>query len=312
MVSKMATRMQMRPPSVRLFCAAAPPSARLFCAAAAAARSGPAAARVHGVAPGLRLAAAVGAAATTAAAYAYASPRSTADPTAWAEGGADPTKQSAAASLAEIIVRLEAAWMPAPARCFGAGGGGAGGGGALVSVGEALIDFIPNDQGLFRPVCGGAPFNVCLTMSRLGSRTAFLSNVSSDMFGDKICSELAANAVDLSMVKRVPNPTTLAFVNLEQEAPQYAFFFNDAADRSLTAATLPALPAKTDALHLSMGAVTLATQPVSGAFAALFKAARGKVFTSFDPNIRVSARRRVSPPPPVRSVYLAACMSVCL
>ena len=82
------------------------------------------------------------------------------------------------------------------------------------------------------------------------------------------------------------HPTTLAFVNLEQEEPQYAFFFNQAADRSLTVATLPRLPANTDALHLSMGAVTLATQPVASAFAALFEQNKGKLFTSFDPNIR--------------------------
>jgi hypothetical protein len=35
--------------------------------------------------------------------------------------------------------------------------------------------------------------------------------------------------VNLDMVKRVNNPTTLAFVSFATGEPQYAFFYNDAA-----------------------------------------------------------------------------------
>ena len=129
-------------------------------------------------------------------------------------------------------------------------------------VGEGLIDFIPGEDGRFMPRCGGAPFNVCLAMARLEAPTAFLSNVSTDMFGDQICAELAQDGVDLDMVKRVANPTTLAFVSFATGEPQYAFFYNDAADRSLTPATLPELPQDAAAMHLSMGAVTCEVEPV--------------------------------------------------
>jgi fructokinase len=61
----------------------------------------------------------------------------------------------------------------------------------VIVVGEGLIDFIPGEDGRFMPRCGGAPFNVCLAMARLDAPTAFLSNVSTDMFGDQICAELA-------------------------------------------------------------------------------------------------------------------------
>jgi fructokinase len=106
------------------------------------------------------------------------------------------------------------------------------------------------------------------------------------MFGDKICGELSDDNVDLSLVKRVKDPTTLAFVKIEKGCdPQYAFFFNQAADRSLTPATLPSLPSDTAALHLSMGAVTVETQPVASAFESLFTQNKG-IFASFDPNIR--------------------------
>ena len=134
--------------------------------------------------------------------------------------------------------------------------------------------------------CGGAPFNVCLTMARLDAPTAFLSNVSTDMFGAQICAELGKDNVDLSMVGRVPNPSTLAFVSFATGEPQYAFFFNDAADRSLTPATLPPLPHDAAAVHLSMGAITLEVEPVSSAFGALLDERCAELFTSFDPNIR--------------------------
>ena len=106
-------------------------------------------------------------------------------------------------------------------------------------------------------------------MARLDAPAAFLSNVSTDMFGAQICAELGKDNVDLSMVGRVPNPSTLAFVSFATGEPQYAFFFNDAADRSLTPATLPPLPYDAAAVHLSMGAITLEVEPVSSAFGAL-------------------------------------------
>jgi len=82
------------------------------------------------------------------------------------------------------------------------------------------------------------------------------------MFGDQICAELSRDNVNLSMVKRVSNPTTLAFVSFATGEPQYAFFYNDAADRSLTPATLPSLPSDAAAMHLSMGAITCEVEPV--------------------------------------------------
>jgi fructokinase len=166
--------------------------------------------------------------------------------------------------------------------------------GALISVGEALIDFLPRDGGgggsaadgsRFQPVCGGAPFNVVRTIARLGAPAAFLSNISTDMFGDQICSELEAEGVDLTLVRRVAAPTTLAFVKMEPGLdPQYAFFYRQAADRSLTANSLPALPHDVAAVHLSLGAITLEA-PVASAFRCLLE--RSQVtFRSFDPNIR--------------------------
>ncbi len=162
----------------------------------------------------------------------------------------------------------------------------------IVSCGEALIDFIPapvaSEVG-YLPRCGGSPFNTAIGCARLGAPTAFLGRVSTDMFGDKIAAALIENGVSLAFVRRVSQPTTLAFVDLAGEEPQYAFFTENSADRGLTAADVnDLLPSGVECLHLGMGAYTLETQPFAHAYAALFSSAKGRAVRSFDPNIRAN------------------------
>jgi hypothetical protein len=57
--------------------------------------------------------------------------------------------------------------------------------------------------------------------------------------------------VDTTLVTRVDLPTTLAFVCVDDcSAPQYAFYTQNAADRSLRAEQVPSLPDSTRAAHL--------------------------------------------------------------
>ena len=70
-------------------------------------------------------------------------------------------------------------------------------GDTLFSIGEALIDMIPSKVGCsfdevpsFSPRTGGAPANVCAAFTRLGGKSAFLSQLGNDPFGHKIAREL--------------------------------------------------------------------------------------------------------------------------
>lgn len=161
----------------------------------------------------------------------------------------------------------------------------------IVSCGEALIDFIPapvaGEIG-YLPRCGGSPFNTAIACARLGAPTAFLGRISNDMFGDKIVAALAENAVSLALLHRVDQPTTLAFVDLAGEEPQYAFFTENSADRGITPHALSTAPTGVECLHLGLGAYTLETEPFAQAYTALFKAAKGRAVRSFDPNIRAN------------------------
>jgi fructokinase len=162
--------------------------------------------------------------------------------------------------------------------------------------GEALIDFLPvstaDGADAFRGVPGGSPFNCCIAAQRLGMPVTFLGALSTDLFGEQLYNHLKKEDVNLEHAPRVDLPTTLAFVCRKPgEGEKYAFFKENAADRSLTKKHVyTALRGKRfRCIHMSLGAVTLEHAPSAEAFTALFKVG-GKqgALRSFDPNLRAN------------------------
>jgi fructokinase len=175
----------------------------------------------------------------------------------------------------------------------------------IVSCGEALIDFMPisvEGAPAFRPFPGGSPFNVAIGLGRLGAPAGFLSRISTDFFGDLLMQTLAENGVDTRTVKRATDPTMLAFVSHPHEGePQYAFFANGSADRSMTEHDLPAsLDESVTCLHLGLGAISTQAEPAATTFEALLKRESKRRVLVIDPNVRpnlvkdrVTARTRL-------------------
>ncbi|MEU5051823.1 carbohydrate kinase [Streptomyces sp. NPDC021096] len=160
----------------------------------------------------------------------------------------------------------------------------------IVVAGEALIDLVPDgpggDGGLpaLLPRCGGGPYNTALALGRLGTPTAFCSRVSADGFGEALLGGLRVAGVDLSLVQRGPEPTTLAVAAIGADGSAgYGFYAGGTADRLFA---LPdALPEGTEALCL--GTCSLVLEPGASAYEALLRReARRGVFTLLDPNIR--------------------------
>jgi fructokinase len=161
----------------------------------------------------------------------------------------------------------------------------------IVCCGEALIDFMPisvEGAPAYRPFPGGSPFNVAIGLGRLAAPTGFLSRISTDFFGDLLMQTLASNGVDTRYVKRAPDPTMLAFVSHRPDSePQYAFFSNGAADRSMTEHDLPAsLGEEVACLHLSLGGIASESEPAASTFEALLRRESKRRVLAFDPNVR--------------------------
>ena len=157
----------------------------------------------------------------------------------------------------------------------------------IVVAGEALIDLVPQGTGALaalQPALGGGPYNTAVALGRLGSPTAFCSRTSYDAFGEALLDGLRRAGVDLSLVERGTEPTTLAAATIDaQGSASYSFYVDGTADRLFTA---PAgLPATTRAV--SFGTLSLVLEPGASAYEELMRSAAGQgLFTALDPNIR--------------------------
>lgn len=155
----------------------------------------------------------------------------------------------------------------------------------ILSAGESLIDFLPTAAGDFRPVVGGSPLNVAVATARLGAPAAFFGAVSTDFFGDRILARLTADGVATRHIVRRAEPTALAFVDLAETEPRYAFYLDRTAAPALTVADLPdTLP---DAIHcVQFGSLSLAVEPGATALATLLKRESRRRVIALDPNVR--------------------------
>jgi fructokinase len=145
----------------------------------------------------------------------------------------------------------------------------------IVSSGEALVDLMPE------AVAGGGPMNVAIAAARLGAPSAFVGGISTDSYGDSLCSHLTANGVDTSLCQRYDAPTARAIV---EHVPELRFRFegDGTADTLLTDVDLTSLPAEPHILH--GGTLGLFRGQTAETLARLVESHKGLV--SFDPNIR--------------------------
>ena len=97
----------------------------------------------------------------------------------------------------------------------------------ILACGEALIDFTPieiNKEVAYVPKEGGSPYNVAITLGRLGTLCGFFGKISKDFFGEMLIEKLRNNHVDTSFVLRSEKSTTLAFVILKEGEPHFVFY----------------------------------------------------------------------------------------
>lgn len=158
----------------------------------------------------------------------------------------------------------------------------------ILCCGEALIDMIPtptrNGSDGFVPHSGGAVFNTAIALGRLGQRTAMLTGLSSDMFGQQLTQALHDSGVDASLAITSDRPTTLAFVSLKNGQARYSFFDENSAGRMIRPDDLPAIP--DDVALLYFGGISLACEPGAAAYEQLAICEGHSKSIMIDPNIR--------------------------
>lgn len=165
----------------------------------------------------------------------------------------------------------------------------------LVAIGEALIDFAPQQTGRqikdtesFMQRWEVHPANVCGAYAKLGGKAVMLTQLGADPFGDKIVEELAHSGIDTTYISRTEEAnTSLAFVALlENGDREFTFFRKPGADMLYRPEQVPE-EVFADAYALHFCSVSLGDYPMKQAHKkAIEKASAAGVMISFDPNLR--------------------------
>lgn len=166
--------------------------------------------------------------------------------------------------------------------------------GRVFTIGEALIDFIPEKTAslkeveCFQKLAGGAPANVAVAAAKLGAETYFIGKVGKDAFGEFLIDTLKTYGVQVPYLLTTSEAkTALAFVSLDEHGERdFSFYRSPSADMLLTEEEVADIQfEKTDIL--SFCSVDLVDYPVKYATERVLKnikQAQGTVV--FDPNVR--------------------------
>ena len=160
----------------------------------------------------------------------------------------------------------------------------------IICCGEALIDFLPaqtiEGAKAFQPFNGGSIYNVAIALGRLGQQVGYLGGLSEDFFGQMLVEGLKASNVDLSYVAMSARASMLAFVNLKDGQPEYAFVDEGSAARMLSPEQIAEISDDVTTLHF--GSISLINEPVASTLEHLANANKKNCIISLDPNIRAS------------------------
>jgi fructokinase len=153
----------------------------------------------------------------------------------------------------------------------------------ITVVGESLVDVVArtgHDELTVHP--GGSPANVAVALSRLGQRTALVTQIGADDYGALIRTHLESNGVDMILAGPVGQPTSRALATLDARgSASYEF------DLSWDVRGLR-LAEESIALHIGSLGVVLAPGGEQVLRLAESACRGGDVVTSYDPNARPS------------------------
>lgn len=162
----------------------------------------------------------------------------------------------------------------------------------ITVIGESLVDVVARQgRGELTVHPGGSPANVAVALSRLGQRTALVTQIGADEHGALIRAHLERNGVDVILAGPASQPTSRALARLDADgAATYEF------DLSWDVRGLRLAEGST-AVHIGSLGVVFAPGGERVLRLAESVRRRGDVVTSYDPNVRPSVtpdRRQVA------------------
>jgi fructokinase len=160
----------------------------------------------------------------------------------------------------------------------------------LLAVGETMVDFISHEManslrtaGQFSRYLGGQPANVAVYVAKLGGRSAIITKLGSDYFGEYVEDQLQHHGVNTEAVSRTNEAsTTNAFVTRTVSVPD--FQVNRGADALLAVRQVDEeMISRTRIVHTSAFALSKDPQRLAVRRAMRLGSRLGKIVT-LDPN----------------------------
>lgn len=163
----------------------------------------------------------------------------------------------------------------------------------VVAIGELLIDFTtdavsPDGYPIMAAHPGGAVANFLAPLAKYGKKTALISKVGSDAFGNMLISTVADIGINVSGVKKTDTAfTTLAFVTRDENGDrEFSFARKPGADIMLKDSDIDFDKIdNTRVLHFGTVGMTADPSRTAHKRAVEYAAKAGKII-SFDPNLR--------------------------
>ncbi|MBY8885409.1 carbohydrate kinase [Streptomyces sp. PTM05] len=160
--------------------------------------------------------------------------------------------------------------------------------GGIAVCGEALVDLVEREPGVFRALPGGSPANVAVGLSRLDVPAELLARLSADGFGALLRGHLEDNGVGLHGAVDATQPTTLAVVSTDPHGvASYDFRYEGTADWQWRAGELSRTPPP-GIVAVHTGSLALTVEPGASVLTDWLGTVRdwGTATISLDPNIR--------------------------
>lgn len=161
----------------------------------------------------------------------------------------------------------------------------------IVSIGEAMIEF--NQQRPNAPEYlqgfGGDTSNAIIAAARQGARTAYVTRLGADAFGDRLMALWADERVSTDAVIRDPQaPTAVYFVSHGPAGHAFSYLRAGSAASRITPGELPAaLIRGAKYLHVSGISQAISASACDTVFAALALARDAGVKVAYDSNLRL-------------------------
>ncbi|MGY5451581.1 aminoimidazole riboside kinase [Agarivorans sp. MS3-6] len=128
------------------------------------------------------------------------------------------------------------------------------------NLGDAVIDLLPEANGLLKMCPGGAPANVAVALARLGVASGFIGRVGNDPMGQRVSATLRAEGLDLRCLNiDQQHHTSTVMVSLDPHGErEFCFLVKPSADQFLSLDQLPTFQSEQ---WLQLSSIALAAEP---------------------------------------------------